>query len=436
MIVTPTNPGRSGWLASLPQSKKFMRLEKVVNADYAIIGAGFAGLSAAAYIAQKQPEARIVVVEAEGIAEGSSGRNSGFMIDLPHDLSSDHYVKSESNDKFEIEMNRYAIQFAKNMRARHNMPSETLLAIGKINAYIGEKYARLNQDFAAHLDKLGEKYELLDDKKMKEITGTSVYRGGLLTPGAVLVQPALYIQKLAEGLSGEKVQIFTHSPVKDFHQTGDHWVMETKKGKVLAPKVILAVNGMIERFGFFPDRLIHIFTYAAMTKSIEEISGSSNWGITPSAPFGTSVRRITDASGKRLLVRNRFTYNPNMEVSEKMFDDVNKELRTAFELRFPQHKDVPFEYVWGGRLCLSRNNVPAFGEVEKGLYSACCQNGLGTTKGTFNGVMAAKIAIGEESDLLDRFKNLGQPRKLPMQPFRNWGIKANMARRQSKSKGE
>ena len=37
---------------------------------------------------------RVVVIDATRIAQGPVGRNSGFMIDLPHDLSSDQYTSS------------------------------------------------------------------------------------------------------------------------------------------------------------------------------------------------------------------------------------------------------------------------------------------------------------------------------------------------------
>jgi glycine/D-amino acid oxidase-like deaminating enzyme len=63
-------------------------LEGDRTADFVIIGGGFAGLSAARRLTQLQPKARIVVLEASRLAEGSAGRNSGFMIDLPHELAS------------------------------------------------------------------------------------------------------------------------------------------------------------------------------------------------------------------------------------------------------------------------------------------------------------------------------------------------------------
>ncbi len=64
-----------------------------MTADFVVVGAGFAGaLRRAPVDGSLQPEARIVVLDAGRVAEGAAGRNSGFMIDLPHDLTSEDYV--------------------------------------------------------------------------------------------------------------------------------------------------------------------------------------------------------------------------------------------------------------------------------------------------------------------------------------------------------
>ncbi len=94
MIHLPVNPGISGWRGILSARQAHKQLDENLNADYLVIGAGFAGLSAARRLNQLQPDAKIVVLEACEVSEGPAGRNSGFMIDLPHDLSSDDYLGS------------------------------------------------------------------------------------------------------------------------------------------------------------------------------------------------------------------------------------------------------------------------------------------------------------------------------------------------------
>ncbi|MEL7345722.1 MAG: FAD-dependent oxidoreductase, partial [Pseudomonadota bacterium] len=81
---------------------------------------------------------------------------------------------------------------------------------------------------------------------------------------------------------------------------------------------------------------------------------------------------------------------------------------------------------WGGRLCLSRNNVQIVREVEPGLYSACCQNGLGTAKGTIAGKLAAELASGLQSPLLDTFIASPAPSALPAAPLTWLGANGRM----------
>ena len=56
-----------------------------------MIGAGFAGLSAARRLAQIDPTLTVAVLEAGVVGDGPAGRNSGFIIDLPHEVSSEDY---------------------------------------------------------------------------------------------------------------------------------------------------------------------------------------------------------------------------------------------------------------------------------------------------------------------------------------------------------
>src|SRR3546814_4859428 len=75
------------------------------------------------------------------------------------------------------------------------------------------------------------------------------------------------------------------------------------------------------------------------------------------------------------------------------------------------------EFSWAGALCLSRHHVPAFGEVEPGLYAACCENGLGTVKSTLAGMMAAELATNTSSDHLRQYQQQPAPGRLPPEPL-------------------
>lgn len=151
--------------------------------------------------------------------------------------------------------------------------------------------------------------------------------------------------------------------------------------------------------------------------------------------MGTTVRRTSDlrGSGHRLVVRNHGTLNQSYEASGANMRRAAKLQDQAFKNRFPMLSGVEFEYRWGGRLCLSLNSVPAFGELEPGVFSACCQNGLGTVKGTLAGMMAAELATGTDSELLQSYQTFDAPKKLPPEPFLGWGANATMRWREYKA---
>ena len=436
-IKLPKNPGITGWKEILPKRKVNQNLTDNINADYLIIGGGFAGLSAARRLKQIDKDAKIALLEACEIGEGPAGRNSGFMIDLPHNLASDDYLGSLEKDREQTLINRSAIEFAKSASEEYEMPSETIQLVGKTNAAATKKGVNFNTEYAQHLDKTSESYKILDAQAMEDLTGINYYINGLWTPGTAMLQPALYIQKLADGISNNSnVTIYENSPVIDLvdkgRQSGQKiWKAKTKLGSISSPKIILAVNGIVERFGYFQNKLMTIFTYSSLTRKLTSdesniLGGSPEWGLTSADAMGSSVRRISGIGGDRILIRNRWSYNPSMEASDSFMASAANSHFESFKARFPMLDKVSMEYSWGGRLCLSLNNVFAQGEVDEGIYSACCQNGLGTAKGTAIGIITAEKISGENTSLIPNFADEELPKKLMPKPLMWIGVNSYM----------
>ncbi len=435
----PIDTGVTGWNAILEEQAPAITLEESQQCDFLIIGAGFAGLSAARRLSQLKPGARIIVLEAKRIAEGPAGRNSGFMIDLPHDLSSNDYLTTQENDQKQITLNRQAIAFAQDAAKEYILPKEAFNICGKINGAAGEKATQHNFDYAKHLEALGEPYKMLDAQGMKKLTGSSFYQSGIYTPGTAMVQPAIYIRGVSSGL-GNKVSIFSNSPVVALDKQNNQWIAKTHKGSVTAPKVILATNGHIESFGYFKRRFVHVILYASMSRALNQaeadLTGIENWGITPSDPAATTMRKISCSRGTRIITRNRISYAPDMKVSEVLLQQMERTHVKSFTKRYPDLSHVKQEYTWAGRLCLSRNGVSAFGEVEQGLYSACCQNGLGLARGTLSGMAIAELAVEGETELAKAFLAEDKPQKLPPAPLDTIGANAFMRWSEFKARKE
>lgn len=425
----PNDPGPAAWNAILPAATPRANLVDNITSDWLIIGAGFAGLSAARRLSEICHGQSITVLDASRIAEGPAGRNSGFMIDVPHNLSSNDYGGTASPDLREIGLNRAGIAYALDAKASYGMSDEAINVCGKINGAITARGIKHNEEYAKHLASLTEPYEQLDASDMQKLTGSAQYVDGLYTPGTAMLQPAMYIRNLAEGIETAGVSLYEMSPVIELKRQGNGWLANTPQGSVTARKIILSVNGHLESFGYFQRQLMHVFTYGSMTRRLSEkesqlLGGEASWSVTPADPLGTTVRRISGAGGDRLIIRNRATFDPSLTVGPKRLTQVSRTHDKSFVDRFPQIKDVDMEYCWGGRLCLTRNSVCVFGEIDTNVFSACCQNGLGTAKGTISGKLVAELACGESSALLEQQLSYEEPTKLPPMPIAKVGATA------------
>ncbi len=425
----PTHRGPAAWSAILGAQPPAVELDKDLTADVVVVGAGFAGLSAARRLTQLDPKARVIVLEAGRVAEGAAGRNSGFMIDLPHDLASDDYAGA-GDDKTMIALNRQAIAFARSAVEQYQIDRNFFDEVGKVNGAAGDTGHAHNVSYARHLETLGETSVMLDPSQMRELTGSRHYQSGLFTPGTVMLQPAGYVRGMAAGLAGDGVAIFENSPVLGFEKRGSDWMVRTAKGTVSTGKIILTVNGHLESFGIERDRLMQLFLFASMTPELDSdalarLGGQPRWGVTPSDPMGTTMRRIdAGQGGNRIVTRTCAALRPGMSATSRDLARAAKVMQRKFDQRFPQLAGLRMEHQWAGHLCLSLNGVSVAREIEAGVYSGCVQNGLGTARGTLTGIAAAERACGHSSDITSFFEAEDIPKRLPPQPFREIGANA------------
>jgi glycine/D-amino acid oxidase-like deaminating enzyme len=416
----PVHAGPAGWSAILPAALPRATLLGTRGCDVAIVGAGFAGLSAARRLLQIDPGLKVAVIEAGRVAEGAAGRNSGFMIDLPHELTSSDYAGTgQTRDRVLTRLNRHAIDFAEAAVRDHGIAPAFFQRAGKINGAASDAAMGANRSYAAHLAALGEGHEMLDAQAMKAATGSDWHAGGLFTPGTAMLQPAGYIRGLAEGLERAGAEIFERSPVQRYESVGGGWRLITKGGALSAAKVILAGNGHLESFGFAAGRLMHIMLHACMTGPIKQgaLGEQTNWGVTPADPMGATLRRISGPDGDRIVIRQGAGYRPDMQSPARDMARLARGMRAKFDTRFPTLKGLRFDHARSGHLCLTRNAVSVMRELEPGLFSACVQNGLGTARGALTGIGAAELACGRTSEITDMFLAEAAPERLPPHPI-------------------
>ena len=418
----PKDDRTNGWSAILPQRTAHARLEGDTSADWLVLGGGYAGLAAARRLAENCPDQRIVLIEAGEAGENASGRNSGFAIDLPHNVGSS-LDELEGSHRF-MRLARMAIDHLESVVETHDVQCDWRRA-GKYHTAVSAKGTRqVLEPFRAELEALGEPFEWVEGVDLQTRLGSPHFTAAVYTPGCVLMNPAALTRGLADTLPAN-VAVHENSPV--IHASFENGVhMRTAHGSIRAPRMIMAANGFSEQFGFLPRRFLHLVAHASLTRPLTESERAAfgvaqPWGLTPANAFAGITMRYTD--DHRILIRQGLAYCPSQRVSAGEQHKVRQTHQQLFNARFPTLAGVELEHTWSGFVCLSRNGAPGFGQLAPNVWSAVCQNAVGVTKGTFGGILAADMACGHDNPLIADMQSLGTPDILPPRPFLDIGVR-------------
>ncbi len=418
----PADDSQCGWYATLPAPSPARRLRGRERADWVVLGAGITGLSAAQRLAEHLPGARILLVEAQRVGFGASGRNSGFLTDLGH---YDSRLAPEEQRR-RIQLARAGIETVRERVRSHRIECAWREG-GRLHVAAGDAGMRAVERFLRQLDELGEPYEELDAGKLEGITGTPYYRAGARLPGSVLVQPAALVRGLAEALPANVV-LLEESPVRAI-QPGEMLRLECAEGSIEAARLLLTTNAFSPALGFLRQRMFPLLVFASLTRVLTEaeqsaLGGEREWGLVPEIPVGTSLRRTPD---QRLLIRNSASYAPGGRVSERRIEEVRAAHRDSLRVRFPDLAGVDIEYTWAGVVAISLNETPFFGRLASNIFGAAVFNGVGMALGAASGRLLADLAVGAESELLRDVQSLPRPSWLPPPPLLGLGVRPVLA---------
>ena len=407
--------------------------------DWAVIGAGFTGLAAARRLAELNPDATVALIEARPVGWGSSGRNAGFVIDLPHKFDLDG--SDPERMRRIVRLNKTAIADLERLVAEHGISCEWSRA-GKLQAAIGDTGMAGMRVFARALDGIKQPYNMLDRAAVADVTGTEYYQGAIFTPNCILMNPARLVRGLARSLPGNVV-LLDGCPVVCQEREGNGFKITIRRNGVPVPVkargIVAATNAYTPEFGWMRDRIVPVATFASLTRPLTDeefasFGGRLDWGMTPADVGGTTLRMTQD---RRLLVRNQYDYVGQYSASDQTLDRVRRSHRLALSRRWPQLAGIPFDSTWGGVTALARNRVSFFGKMADGVWSSNTHNGVGVARGTISGRLLAEAASGHDSELLADMEAIsGMPARNPPRPFVGIGVKTRLRYEAWKSRKE
>ena len=419
----PRDDRTNGWSRILEERRPNPALSGQVSADWIVLGGGYAGLAAARRLADLNPHQSIALIDAGTAGENASGRNSGFAIDLPHNVGSS-LDELDGSHRF-MRLARSAIADLDKAVSTHGIACDWS-ADGKYHTAVSPRgVEEVLRPFVAELEALGEPYEWVEGNALLRRLGSPHFTAAVYTPGGRLMNPAALTRGLTDSLP-ENVRVFENSPVIRF-ENSNGIRLETAEGQLRAPRMIMAANGFTERFGYYPSRFLHLVATASITRPLTEAERAAfgvekPWGLTPANAFAGITMRYTN--DHRIVIRQGLDYCPSQRFPAEQQAVVKARHKHLFDQRFPMLNAVDIEHSWAGFVCLSRNSAPGFGKIADNVWSAVCQNAVGVTKGTFGGTLAADLACGQDNPLIPDMESLGEPSSLPPRPFLDLGVRA------------
>ena len=433
----PAKAGDLGWFeTSTYKNHIFTDISSLQpDYDFVVVGGGYAGVNCAFRLAENRPGAKIALFEALPIGMGDSGRNAGFLIDVPHSFGEPGV--SIDDHRWRTRLNKIVIERMRKIKDDHKLTCDWMDS-GKYLAAREPQFVKNLKGMAGVLDSINEPYRMMEKDDLPAVTGTEYYIKALYTYGTVLLNPADVVRALATALP-ENVDVFEETPVLRVQEGGPATVRLVNGKSVRAGQVFLLASVFVDQFGIEKKgRMTPVNSFGAFTRELTEdelagFKGVEPWGCTSGHAAGTTVRFTKT---KRIFVRNGFTYATHLCTSPQRIHYARKKLRKAFEARFPQLKHVNFEYVYGGMIPMTLNGQSLFAGVARNVYAGSVGDGCGLTRSAQLGMYLADMACNVDSEELRYMIKTSNPGWCPPEPFKMVGATVRLAYEEFRAQGE
>ena len=384
-------------------------LDTDIEADIAIIGGGFTGLSSAYFLKKEDPGLNIVLLEKEVIGFGASGRNGGFSMTLMAENAME-LVKFAGSMKAAKKAHLYmrdAVDHVDNMVNKYNLKCDyekNGLMVMALNPY----HVKKMKEYVKTYRELGSDCEYLERDEVKKRFNTDAFYGAYYDKHCAILNPAKLCREMKRVVQDMGVRIFESTPVNSWDEN-EMVKVHTPGGIVSAKTLVLATNAYSTKIDKnYARKGLPVFTYIALTEALtdkqyDSIGWKGREGIETSLSFinyfrMTADNRIAMGGGEAL-----YFYKDNLDhdKDEHAFKIVERDLLHFF----PQLKGIKFTHKWGGPVFMNPDWIPSFGKYgkHKNILYSMAYSGHGVSTANYSGKLISDMYFGREDQLSEFF---------------------------------
>jgi glycine/D-amino acid oxidase-like deaminating enzyme len=419
---------RPYWFERIPPRDPNPPLRGRVDTDLCIVGGGFTGFWAALHAKADDPAREVVVLEADTVGFGASGRNGGFLLgSLTHGIENG------------------LARFADEMPALERLGQENLAGLQADVAHHGiDCDLEMTGDLVAILEPyqdawLGEGVELLrawghdvevlDGPAMRAEVHSPVYRSGIWDrTDAGLVDPGRLVDGLRAAAERLGVRVFEHTRAERLDDVGgpsDAVAVAAAGGRVRARRVLLATSAFPPLLRAIRRYVVPVYDYALVTEPLspaqrDAIGWRRRQGLSDGANQFHYYRLTPD--DRVLFGGYDAVYRYGGPVRPALDDDDHSFARLAahFFHLFPQLRGLRFTYRWGGAIDTSSRFSVFFGTAHGGRVAyAVGYTGLGVGATRFGARVALDLLDGRTTEATQLRYVRRRPVPFPPEPLRS-----------------